>query len=93
MLPRPMEACPHASQAGICVPGQGGSPPCTHHYLALTWGEESGSVTGHLAWKWLVHTHTHTHTSVSKPLKLSALHHNLSASLLASETCCFCTCR
>ena len=62
MLPRPMEACPHASQAGICVPGQGGSPPCTHHYLALTWGEESGSVTGHLAWKWLVHTHTHTHT-------------------------------
>ena len=66
MLPRPMEACPHASQAGICVPGQGGSPPCTHHYLALTWGEESGSVTGHLAWKWLVHTHTHTHTPTAE---------------------------
>ena len=24
--------------------------------------EESGFVTGHPAWKWLVHTHTHTHT-------------------------------
>ena len=32
-LPRPMDACPHASQAGICVPGQGGSPPTP----TITW--------------------------------------------------------